>query len=345
MTHLEQEIHQQPQTLQTLIAAEQTQVTQIAQAIRAFDPAFVLIAARGTSDNAARYAQYLFSIRAGLPVALATPSVHTLYDAQPNVRRGLVIGISQSGQSEDIRRVVADARAQGALTLSITNYPESPIAQAAAWHLWLHTSEEISVAASKTYTAQLMAVAMLGAALFGTAEDQQHLAQVPQWAAQTLHATQGIADWAQRFRYAESIALIGRGYNYCTAYEISLKIKELCYMTSQEYSEADFRHGPIALIKRGFPVMLVAPSGKPLPLLADLLDILHQRGAETLVISDAPALQPLAQRFLPLPSGIPEWLSPICSVIHGQVFALQVALAKGYTVDKPQGLQKVTSTQ
>jgi glutamine---fructose-6-phosphate transaminase (isomerizing) len=345
MSYLEQEIHQQPEVVRGLLEQEWATAGRIADAIRAFDPAFVMIAARGTSDNAARYAQYLLGIRAGLPVALATPSVHTLYEAAPRLGRGLVIAVSQSGQSEDIRRVVADARAQGALTVSITNYPDSPIAQAAAHHLWLHCSEEVSVAATKTYTAQLTALAMLGCALVGDAGDIDLLRQLPAWLGQTLDAAAPTADWAQRYRYAERLAVIGRGYNYSTAFEISLKIKELCYITSQEYSEADFRHGPIAVVQRGFPVVVIAPTGKPLPLLLDLLTTLKTRGAECLVISDAPNAQALAQRALPLPVGIPEWLSPVCAVVPGQVLALRIAEAKGHPVDKPEGLTKVTITE
>ena len=345
MLHIEREIAEQPEVIRRLLVEETGTAERIAQAIRDFDPAFVMIAARGTSDNAARYAQYLMGIHNGLPVALATPSVHTLYKAQPNMARALVIGISQSGQSTDVRQVVDDAKAQGALTLTITNDENSPMAQLADYHLPLRCGEEISVAATKTYTAQLVAIAMLSAALNPDSDMQAALQELPDHMAQTLELSAPVRDWVQRYRYIESMAVIGRGYNYSTAFEISIKIKELCYVTCEEYSEADFRHGPIAIIQPGFPVIVVAPSGKPFELMRDLLMELKKRQAECLVISDDAGLEEHAQYFMRLPSGMPEWLSPVCAVIPGQIFAMNLALTKGHTVDRPEGLTKVTFTQ
>jgi glucosamine--fructose-6-phosphate aminotransferase (isomerizing) len=267
--------------------------------------------------------------------------VHTLYGAKPNLKRALVIGISQSGQSHDIRKVVADAKSQGALTLSITNDPNSPLAELTQHSIQLHAGEELSVAATKTYTAELTAIAMLVHAL----TPQPDLLKLPKYAQITLEQSAAIAAWVQRYRYANHIAVIGRGYNYCTAYEISLKIKELCYITGEEYSEADFRHGPIAVISKGFPVMVVAPQGKPLPLLVDLLDKLHDKNAECLVISNHVDTLSKAHYPLPIAADVPEWLSPICAVMPGQLFAMHLALSKGHNVDDPIGLSKVTDTR
>ena len=341
MLFIEKEIAEQPQIIQRILTEEVMAVEQVTQAIREFDPAFVMIAARGTSDNAARYAQYVLGIQCGLPVALATPSVHTLYATSPNLRRALVIGISQSGSSHDIRQVLEDANTQGALTVSITNNPDSPLAQTSRYHLNLACGAEISVAATKTYTAELTMIALLANSL----NQKDGLAQLPNWVAETLALSDNIPNWVQRYRYIDHIATIGRGYNYSTAFEVSLKIKELCYITGEEYSEADFRHGPIAVIKPGFPVITVAPQGKPLPLLLELLDKLREKQAECLVISNDETALSLAQYAMPLPEAVPEWLSPICAVVPGQIFAMNLALAKGHTVDKPEGLQKVTITK
>jgi len=347
--YLQQEIAEQPVTLERLLNEEAGTARQIAQAIRAFDPAFLAIAARGTSDNAARYAQYLFGAQARLPVALATPSLHTLYEAPPNLSRAVVIGISQSGRGEDIRQVVADARGQGALTIGITNDPESPVAQAADYHLPLRAGEEISLAATKTYTAQLAAIAMLVTALTGDDAMSEALAKLPQYAAQMLGefiaGPLGEPAWVERYRYMSEFATIGRGYNYCTAFEINLKVKELCYLSGDAYSEADFRHGPIAVIHPGFPVIAVAPAGKTLPGMVDLLDKLHERLAELLVISNDEAAFQHAQRAMRLPADIPEWLTPIVAIMHGQVFAMRLAMVKGHEVDRPRGLTKVTVTR
>ncbi|MCQ3932913.1 MAG: glucosamine--fructose-6-phosphate aminotransferase [Chloroflexi bacterium] len=341
--YIEQEIAEQPAVIQGLLDEESGTARRIAQAIRDFDPAFVWIAARGTSDNAGRYAQYLMGIQAGLPVGLATPSVHTLYDTTPRLNRALVIGISQSGQSVDVNQVVQDAREQGALTVTITNNPDSLMADTGEYHLPLHSGPELSIAATKTYTAELTAVAMLTAALVDKTELNEALAELPIKAAETLRLSENVWSWAERYRYAERCAVIGRGYNYSTAFEISLKLKELCYLTCQEYSEADFRHGPIAVVGSGFPVISVAPAGKTLALMVDLLEKLQERQAENLVISNEPSAGSFAQNFMPIPP-IAEWLSPICAVMPGQILAMSLAKVKGYPVDQPRGLTKVTIT-
>ncbi|MEO1289954.1 MAG: SIS domain-containing protein [Chloroflexota bacterium] len=343
MSHLQDEIQSQPTVLANLLDKQRAHVYTIAEAIRDFNPAFVMIAARGTSDNAARYAQYALGIRAKLPVALATPSVHTLYDTTPKLSNALVIGISQSGQSADVRQVISDAKAQGALTLSITNDPESPLAMSTDYHIALGVGVEKSVAATKTYTGELLAISMLVQAL--TESPYDDLAQVPQWVDDTLSLNTSINDWAQRYRYINRLATIGRGYNYCTAFEISLKIKELCYIVSEQYSEADFRHGPIAIVEDGFSVIVVAPQGKPQAQMLDLLAQLHSKNAECLVISNDDKALATAQNPMHLPKDIPEWLSPICAVIPGQYFAMYLAGERGLNIDEPRNLNKVTSTE
>jgi glucosamine--fructose-6-phosphate aminotransferase (isomerizing) len=344
MSHLEREIAEQPAVVERLFQLEYDHVAHIAEAIRRFQPTFVTIAARGTSDNAARYAQYLFATHLRQMVALATPSVHTLYQASPDLSRALVIGISQSGQSPDVRQVLHDARAQGALTLSITNDASSPLAAAAEHHIPLQAGVEQAVAATKTYTAELAAVAMLVAAWSGDAAFAAQLAHVPAWMQETLDASAGIADWAQRYRYIDRYAVIGRGYNYSTAYEISLKIKELSSIPGEEYSEADFRHGPIAVVQRGFPVLLVATMGSTASVMRDLLAKLRERQAECLVISNDEGCRALATQFMPLPAALPEALSPLAAVLPGQVFAMHVARERGHSLDQPTGLTKVTNT-
>jgi glutamine---fructose-6-phosphate transaminase (isomerizing) len=345
--YLEQEISQQPDVIKQILTEETKTTREIANAIKAFDPAFVWIAARGTSDNAARYAQYLFGAYAGLAVGLATPSLHTLYEAPPNLGKALVIGISQSGKSEDVRQVLVDAREQGALTVSITNDANSPMAQTTEYHLALHAGEEVSIAATKTYTAQLTAVAMLVTALVGKGQAYQQLAMLPGYVSQVLTDLGVLTEpgWVERYRYMEHFATIGRGYNYCTAFEVNLKVKELCYVIGDGYSEADFRHGPIATMRPGFPVIAVAPSGKTLSTMVDLCEKLHEKQAELIVISNDEAAFAHAQNVMKLPDGMPEWLTPIVSIVHGQVFALRLALVKGYNVDQPRGLTKVTVTK
>lgn len=343
--YLEQEIYEQAQVIRRLLDEQSGAVGQVAAAVRRFDPTFICIAARGTSDNAARYAKYIMASLNGLPVMLAAPSLHTMYETPPRLARAVVMGISQSGQAEDVRRVLSDAREQGALTVAMTNYDDSPLAMAADHHLPLLAGEEVSIAATKTYTAELTLIAMLTAALRDDPQTRAELAALPSHVDATLASCADIAGWAQRYRYMDQFVVLGRGYNYCTAFEISLKVKELAYIISQAYSEADFRHGPIAMIRAGFPAMLVMPRGRMYAGMADLLQKLHERGAECLVISNDDAARGLATQFMPLPPALPEWLSPIVSVMPGQVFAMQQALVRGHTVDRPRGLTKVTVTR
>lgn len=342
-TFIEQEIAEQPDVIARLITEGRTEIAHIAARIRAFDPAFVMIAARGTSDNCARYAQYLLGSFARLPVALAAPSLHTLYHTPPNLSRALVIAISQSGQSDDVRQVVQDARSQGALTLAITNKPDSPLATDAEFHIDIRAGVEHSVAATKSYTAQLTAIALLAASLNQNAQTDQELQALPDLVSRTLKHSESIADWVGNYRDMDRFAALGRGYNFCTAFEVSLKIKELCYIAGVEYSEADFRHGPIAMVKPEFPVITVAADDATFSTMLDLLTILREKRADPLVISSRPEALALSPHSMTVPTA-PDWLTPILSVIPGQVFAMQLALAKGHEVDRPTGLKKVTIT-
>ena len=345
MSHLEREISEQSDVLRRLLSEESGHVAAIAQSIRRFQPTFVCIAARGTSDNAARYAQYTMGIHNRLPVALAAPSIHTLYETSPDLSHALVMGISQSGQSQDVLRVVTDARAQGALTITITNDPTSPMALAADYHIPLHAGEELSIAATKTYTAELVAVAMLVAALTDSDQLRDELQALPHHMAATLAQGEEIARWSERYRYMTNFVAIGRGYNYCTAFEISLKIKELCYITGDGYSEADFLHGPIAQVQPGFPVFVIAPAGKTLPVMLDFFPKLKDRRAEVIAISNEDAVLAAGHQQIRLPHAMPEWLTPVVAVVPGQMFAMNLAKAKGHEIDKPHGLTKVTITR
>ncbi len=342
--YLQKEIAQQPTVIKRLLDEGHSETQSVAAAIRKFQPYCACIAARGTSDHAALYAQYLFGSVLRLPTMLATPSLHTVYATPPDLSKALVIGISQSGEAEDVRAVLRDARQQGALTLAITNFDDSPLAQTTDYHLPLLAEREFSVAATKTYTAQLTVIAMLASALIDNETIHDELSTLPSQAAATLDLSENIADWAQRYRYMDRLTVLGRGFNYATACEISLKVKELTYIASEGYSEADFRHGPIAVVQPGYPLILVAPQGKTFAGLREIWGILNEKAAETLIISNDSDLLAKGTQQMPIPQA-PEWLSPIIAVMPGQIFAMQQALARGYQVDKPRGLSKVTITE
>ncbi|MDZ4764065.1 MAG: SIS domain-containing protein [Chloroflexota bacterium] len=344
-TQLETEILEQPDALRRLLTNEREKIARVAQAIRDVAPKFVVITARGTSDNAARYSQYLFSTFNGLQAALATPSTFTIYGKPPRLHDALVIAISQSGQSPDIVTVIEEGRRQGALTLAVTNAPDSPLARAADYTIYLHANPELAVGATKSYTTSLMAMAMLADALAQTDRLIDALALVPDWVSEITNSADSIIHAAERYTYMQYGVVASRGYNYATAYEIALKLKELTYVMAEPYSSADFLHGPIALVEQGFPVIAVVPEGAleaELTAFAQKLSV--ERGADLIVISANQDALRLAQTPLPLPVGIPEWLSPIVAVVPGQLFALGLALAKRIDPDRPRGLLKVTLT-
>ena len=341
---LYQEIHEQPAVLANLIVSELDHIQHIAAELRKRRLTHTLIAARGTSDNAGRYAQYLFGAVNHMPVGLATPSLHSIYHRPPTFADTLVIGISQSGRSPDIVSVVTDGKQQGVATLAITNEPESPLAKASDYVIPLHAGEERAVAATKTYTSQLMALALLSACV---AEDQAMLdvlRQIPDRMSEVLKMSDSIARAAERYRYMKVCVVIGRGFNYATAFEMALKIKELTYVLAEPYSSADFLHGPVALVEEAFPTIVVSPSGVMQAEMIQFIHTLKERGAEVVAISDAVEVLNLARVPLQLPVTVPEWASPLISIVAGQLLAMHLANVRDYDVDRPRGLRKVTET-
>lgn len=344
-SYLFREIHEQPAALAALLSEEGAAVARLAAAIRSRHVDYIVVAARGTSDNAGRYAQYVLGAVNGLMVTLATPSLYSIYKRPPRFGNALVLGISQSGKSPDIVSVLAEARRQGALTAAITNVPTSDLGQQADHVIALHAGDERSIAATKTYTTSLAAIAALSAALAGDAAMQTALAAMPDRVADTLALSPEIGRIAERYRYMRDCVVLGRGFNYATAFELALKLKELTYTIAEPYSSADFMHGPLALIEHGFPAIVAAPSGVVLPEMKEFIHTLQQREAEVIAISDDAATLALARVPLRLPHAVPEWLSPITAIVPGQLFAMHLAYVRDYDPDHPRGLRKVTETR
>jgi glutamine---fructose-6-phosphate transaminase (isomerizing) len=343
-THLYQEIHQQPEIIRKLVNQPQTAIINLADQIRSRGIKHIFIAARGTSDNAGRYAQYLLGAYNRKVVTLATPSLFTIYQQPPDISGTLVIGISQSGKSPDIVSVLAEGKQQGALTAAITNVPDSDLAQVADIVLDLNAGEELSLAATKTYTAQLTTMALISAELDPSQTLRQDLEDLAQRVEEVFGLEEHVRHLVERYRYMTHCAVIGRGFNYASAFEFSLKLKELTYTIAEPYSSADFLHGPVALVDRGFPVILVAPSGKMVPEMKATVNQVRERSAEVIMLSDQQDLLDMADHNLALPNGVPEWLSPITAIIPGQMFAMYLANTRGFDVDNPRGLNKVTET-
>ncbi len=342
---LHAEILEQPERLKNLLHHQRGTAEKIAAEIRAREVKYVFLAARGTSDNAGRYANYLWGAFNRLPIALATPSLFTYYGQTPKLDGALVMGVSQSGKSPDIVSVLDEGRSQGCLTLAVTNEPASPLAQAADLVFDIQAGSEKAVAATKTYTTELLALAMISAALKGEAQAWQELEKVPGWIEALLKQDAEIKQMTQRYRYMHQCVVLGRGFNYATAFEWALKLKELTYIIAEPYSSADFQHGPIAMVEGGFPVLAVTPQGKVFDSMLEMLTRLRRKqNAELVVISDDERALSLAQSAIKLPTGIPEWLTPLVAIVAGQLFACHLTQVKGYDTESPRTITKVTET-
>lgn len=344
-THVYREIHEQPAVLARLLSTQRPVVEALSAEIHRRGITHVVISARGTSDNAGRYATYTLGGYNRLPVALATPSLHTVYKMPPRFDGALVLGISQSGKSPDIVSVLAEARQQGALTACITNAADSELAQQSDFVIDVQARAERAVAATKSYTGQVAAVALLSAVL---ADDKKRLAELerlPDAVLATLGMNAEIEAATPRYRYMTATVVIGRGFNYATAFEMALKMKEMTYTITEPYSSADFLHGPVAMVEEEFPVIVLAPAGLLADETAGFLQEMRRRGAELIVVSDVDELLGLARTPLRMPQSVPEWLSPITTIVPGQMFAMHLAHTRDYDVDAPRGLNKVTETR
>lgn len=341
---LHDEILEQPEAARRQLASSRAALAALAAHHAATPFRSVVIAARGTSDHAAIYGQYLLGVRNGLNVGLATPSVVSIYGADPDVRDSLVIGISQSGASPDIVGVVEAAAHQGAPTLAITNDPSSPLAAAADHVLDLAAGPERAIAATKTYTTSLLAIARLSLALAPDDAAEAALAAVPEQLAAALALEGRVEEIVRALGSMDRCVIVGRGFEYATAREWALKLKELAQVFADPYSSADFRHGPIALVQPGIPALVLAPAGATAESMAELVRDLEARGVDTVVLADTGPAKGRGRWPVQLPAGVPEWLRPVVSIVPGQLFAYHATLARGLDPESPRSLTKVTRT-
>ncbi|TQS40290.1 SIS domain-containing protein [Cryptosporangium phraense] len=320
------EISEQPTVLSGLLSAADG-ISSASSAILERSPRFVMLAARGTSDHAALYAKYLVETRLGLPAGLASPSSMTLYGSRPDLRDVLFLGVSQSGASPDLVDSMTVAGECGATTVAVTNNPSSALAAAAEFHVDVRAGAEQAVAATKTYTAELLALYLL---LGGSSADA-----LPDAAAATL-ASGDVARAAARYRFAERLVTTGRGFGYPTAREAALKLMETSYLSAQAFSTADLLHGPLAMIDSGVPVIAVATPDAGGAAVAPVVSQLRSSGADVLVVGeDLPVVR----------DGVPPELSPVLDILPLQRLAWQVAIDRGENPDRPRGLSKVTETR
>ena len=342
---LREEIFEQAEVLQCLLNDEWQHVGAIAEEIKVRKIKYIFLAARGTSDNAGLYAKYTLGIHNQIPVALAAPSMFSIYQSPPKLEDALVVSLSQSGQSPDILAVVEEGKRNNVMTLAITNKPDSPLAQASSHVINIRAGLEKAVAATKSYTTELFAAAMLSAALSRDVDMLADLNRVPEFVAQALDLDEVVSRVVERFYYMEQCVVIGRGYNYATAFEWALKMKELTYIVAEAYSSADFLHGPIAMTEHGFPVFMVAPSGQVYPGLLELAKRLKdEKKANLMICSNQDEILKYSSAPIKLPEHMPEWISPIVSIIPAQLFCLALAQFRDLDTENPRGLTKVTLT-
>ncbi len=309
------EIMEQPRVLERILGEGRPQIGEVACALRRRGPRFVLFVARGSSDHAALYAKYLVETRLALPAGLVSPSTRTVYHAQPDLRDVLLVAVSQSGGSPDLLESLSRARASGAITVAVTNAPDSELAREAEHHVSLLAGSERAIAATKTYTAELLTLYCLVEALRGPGTTpggtqrvpakpaagypvSDEVESLPEQAQAVLDREPEIAQLAVRYRFAEQLVTAARGYNYATARETALKLMETSYLVAQAFSAADLLHGPMAMVDRGFPI----------------------------------------------PLRCPEVLTPVLLILPMQQFAWHLARQRGIDPDQPRGLRKVTRT-
>lgn len=352
MSKMLAEIREQPEALERTLRAGIRPIERFRRRLERRRPRQVLLVARGTSDNAAQFGRYLLEITTGTPTALAAPSIFSLYGAKVDLKDVLVVGISQSGESTDTNLVLERARQQGAVTVGITNQARSSLARVAQEVFLVRAGQERSVAATKTYTGQLLLLYLLAHAL-GAAIRLEDLRHLPEWTHAALGLEPEIAASAARYRFLRETVVIGRGLNYANAFEFSLKLMETCYVVAERFSAADLLHGPIAMVEVAFPVFLFAPGGVTWPSIRQVLEKLRRLKAETLVFTDPgnPEAPRLASRSVVIPERLsrlrtaPEELyTPIPYIVPAQLLAACLASEKGIDPDRPRTLTKVTRT-
>lgn len=352
MSQMLAEIRQQPTALERTLKSEIRAARALRRVIEKRRPRLIVLAARGTSDNAAQFGRYLLEIETGIPVSLAAPSINTLYGAEVDLSDALVVAISQSGESTDTNFVLEAAKRQGAITVGITNEPASTLAGLADHVFLVRAGKEKSVAATKTYTGQLLSVYLLAWAL-GANVSLDHLERIPEWTAQTLTLEDNLKELAQRYRFVNHAVVVGRGLNYSNAFEMALKMMETCYVVAERFSSADLLHGPIAMVAADVPVFLFAPPGVTWPAISGMIDKVQGLKAETFVITDRrnKAAVERAGRGVVLPFSLPsggaqlaDLYTPIPYIIPAQLLAAKLATERGLNPDEPRSLSKVTRT-
>jgi glucosamine--fructose-6-phosphate aminotransferase (isomerizing) len=339
------EIHEQPDAIRQTLKVEGERIDAAAQALRERSPRYVILAARGTSDNAGTYLRYIVGVVNGMVLAPAAPSLVTAYGSELHIEDAVVIGISQSGEATDVIEVLETSRELGATTIAVTNTAESPITDAVEFPLLTHAQTEQAVAATKTYTTALAVLHQLSTGWAQREDLHEALAQAPGVMEQVLSEVGPlIKSRAERYTFMDTCTVLGRGLNYATAKEVGLKLQECCLINPEPWSTADYMHGPIAALRPRDPVILLAPRDPSLKSVLEVGRDVEERNGEMIVFSDDEDALELADVPIKLPDLQESCWSPIVIAVAGQLFAYYVAVSKGLNPDEAGGLTKVTLT-
>jgi glutamine---fructose-6-phosphate transaminase (isomerizing) len=343
MSLMMQEIDEQPEALRRTLEAERGHVRQFRRLASRHRFRMIVLVARGTSDNAALFGRYLLELTTGIPVSLSAPSIYTLYHARLNLKGMLMVGLSQSGESTDVNLVLRAGRRQGAYTVGITNEARSTMAGIVDDVFTVQAGKQRSVAATKTYTGQLLGLYLIACGL-SSAIELDDIAAIPAWVERALTVKDSVAEVAEHYRKMRQAVVVARGLNYSSAFEFALKLMETCYVVAERFSSADFLHGPIAMVNRSLPLFLFMAPGPCLPALSSLARKLRRMHAETVLFSSKGVRIPPSTFAIRIPAVIPEIFTAIPYIVPGQIFAALLAEAKGFNPDKPRFLQVVTRT-
>lgn len=337
------EIREQPAALERLLAQEEA-FASVARAMAERNPAIVRLVGHGSSDNAASYGVYAFGLLSGWTALRDSISLTVYYRAKLDFSNSVVVALSQSGRTPDVVDYVERARSGGALTVALTNEPESEIGRAAEAVLPLMAGPERAVAATKTYLAQLAALALLAGAVAGRGgEVADGLRRVAELLADAVEPLERAAPMvAGAFAFVGRMFVIGRGLEFATAREVALKLTETCRVAAEPLTATDLAHGPVAALDPLFPVWMIASRDESLPAVVEAAARAREAGA-TLVASGSAASDVEGAAYaLPVPEAPSPVLAPLLSVLPGQLFALALARVKGLDADRPVGLSKVT---
>ncbi|MDT3396346.1 SIS domain-containing protein [Streptomyces sp. B1866] len=335
------EMAEQPAVLRRLLDRGAPHIRETAERIAARDPRFVLLTARGTSDNAALYAKYLLEVTCGKPCGLTSMSVTTAYGARQDLGGVLVVAVSQSGGSPDLVASTRAAREAGAVTLAVTNNAASPLAAVSEFHIDVLAGPELALPATKSYTAELLALYLFTEGLRGG--DGAAAKDLPELAERVLARQEEVRRLAGRYRFAQRMVLTSRGYGYPTAKEAALKLMETSYIPALSYSGADLLHGPLAMVDNVSPVIAVVPDGRGGEALRPVLERLRDRGADLVVVGPRAEVDRASAGFA-LPEGVAEEVQPVLEILPLQMLAYEVTIARGQDPDAPRALAKVTET-